>query len=132
VNALLRLLIAAAVLAASCAQENPYLSSPAATASLAPPPAAPAAGCQPDPVKLCTAAGAQKAPGAAAMAPPYGTSAALPETVLFDIPGGPTIQVMCYYNPQRTEISRAEISSEQSLDALAIKFLRDNNLCAGA
>ena len=113
---------------ASCASQGTGASAPAAAAPAASA-AAPTAACDPDPVKICQALGGkQQAPAATAMGVPYG-STNLPETLLLDVPGGPTIQVTCYYNPQRTGVLRAELSSP--VDANGVKYLREKNFCRG-
>jgi hypothetical protein len=113
---------------ASCGSQGTGASPPAATAP-ATSAAAPTGACEPDPVKICEALGGkQQAPAATAMGAPY-ASTNLPETLLLDVPGGPTIQVMCYYNPLRTGILRAELSSP--VDANGIRYLREKNFCRG-
>jgi hypothetical protein len=98
----------------------------------APAASAPVAACEADPSKICLAISAAKqpSPAATAMGAPYASSN-LPETLLLDIPGGPTIQVMCYYNPQHSALLRAELSSEQQLDEVGVKYLREKKFCRG-
>ncbi|MGH7947820.1 MAG: hypothetical protein ACREQF_01140, partial [Candidatus Binataceae bacterium] len=97
--------------------------------------AAPAAAtaCEPDASKICLAISATSKPSPAvtSMGTPYASSN-LPETLVLDIPGGPTIQVMCYYNPQHSALLRAELSAQPKLDDAGVKYLREKKLCRGA
>ncbi len=62
----------------------------------------------------------------------YGaTQSEMPSTARVEIPGGPAVQAMCYYDPQHKTISRADWSASAQLDANAIAYLKSKNFCAG-
>jgi hypothetical protein len=94
--------------------------------------AAPSGGCTVDPMKICAQA---QAAGALEAAPaPRGmgaTQAAMPRTARVEIPGGPTVQAMCYYDPQHNSVTRADWTATATLDAKAIAYLQSKKLCAG-
>jgi hypothetical protein len=124
--------IAAIAFAAASATIGGCAASPAAP-QVAPPvaAAAPAGGCTVDAMKICNDA---QAAGTLTAAPAMGmgaTQAALPRTARVEIPDGPTVQAMCYYDPQHTTVTRADWTATATLDAKAIDYLRNKKLCAG-
>jgi hypothetical protein len=110
---------------------------PAAQGSAAPPAAVArggaqaAAGCNIDAMKICQSAASEGTLEAPPQAGGYGgTRAAMPSTARIAIPGGPTVQAMCYYNPQRTALAKADSTVSAPLDANAVAFLKSKDLCA--
>jgi hypothetical protein len=93
--------------------------------------AAPGGGCTVDAMKICKDA---QAAGTLEAAPAMGmgaTQAAMPRTAHLEIPGGPTVQAMCYYDPQHNTVTRADWTATATLDAKAIAYLQSKKLCAG-
>lgn len=126
--------IAAVSVALSACATSPAASQsrPASSAATAAPAAAaaPAGECKVDAMKICTDA---QAAGTLESPPTMGggsTQAMLPRTARLQIPGGPAIQAMCYYNPQRRSVTRAEWTATATLDANAIAYLKSKKLCA--
>jgi hypothetical protein len=118
---------AAAAILSGCA------ASPAAAPQGAPPlaAAAPAGGCTVDAMKICKDA---QAAGTLEAAPAMGMGSmqsALPRTARVEVPGGPTVQAMCYYDPQHSTVTRADWTATATLDAKAIAYLQSKKLCAG-
>ncbi len=116
---------------AACASSAPATTVAASEAGGA------AAECKIDAVKICQTAGGGGAPAknAPQMAMPqtggYGTSsAALPETIEFTIPAGPTLQLMCYYDPQHTKVTRADVANQVAMTPSTVKYLKDQGFCA--
>ncbi|HXW85289.1 MAG TPA: hypothetical protein VEJ86_12840, partial [Candidatus Binataceae bacterium] len=117
-----------ALLLVSC---TPQAQPPQAPA--APPQAASASGsdCKIDAAKICNSA---MSAGTVAWAPSMAyapSSNQLPGTARIEIQNGPTVQVMCYYNPQRTALTSADYNVSRPLDANAVAFLRSKGYCAG-
>lgn len=107
------------------------------TAANTAPPAATAAdtgGCQIDAAKICQATGPKADTGSAMTMPPavsYGPApGTLPQTVQFDIPAGPSLQVMCYYDPQHGGVSHADLANAPPMTPATVKYLRDQHFCA--
>ncbi len=96
--------------------------------------AAPAGDCKIDAVKMCQAASGNPQPSTVPKATGMGygaSSGTMPDTIQFDIPNGPSLQLMCYYDPQHTAITRAEIANEVAMSAATVKYLRTQKFCAG-
>jgi hypothetical protein len=119
--------------ASACASSAPQttVSAPAAEAG------GPAAECKIDAVKICQATGgssaAAKNPAPMAMGQTGGygaSSATMPDTVEFTIPAGPTLQLMCYYDPQHTKVTRADVANQVAMSSSTVKYLRDQGFCA--
>jgi hypothetical protein len=114
----------------ACASSAPAttVSAPAAEAG------APPAECKVDAVKICQAEGggaAAKNPAPMAMGQMgYGASSAtMPDTIEFSIPAGPTLQLMCYYDPQHTRVTRADVANQVAMSASTVKYLKDQGFC---
>jgi hypothetical protein len=104
----------------------------------APPPSpaaatqAPAGECSVDAKKICETARAAGSLEAPPKTMGYGPSqSGLPSTARVEIPGGPVVQAMCYYDPQRSTLNRADWTASAQLDAKALAYLKSKNLCAG-
>lgn len=85
--------------------------------------------CDVDTAKICTDA---QSTGTLEVPPPatgYGTPQSMPDTAHLAIPNGPTLQVMCYYNPQHTSVTRSDWTSSNALDDNAIGYLTSKGLC---
>jgi hypothetical protein len=88
-------------------------------------------GCTVDAMKICTQAQA----AGTLIAPPMSmgaasTQAAMPRTARVEIPDGPTIQAMCYYDPQHKRIARADWTATAPLDEKAAAYLKSQKLCS--
>jgi hypothetical protein len=123
---------AAVAIAALAAIVGGCAASPAAPQG-APPvaAAAPAGGCTVDAMKICKDA---QAAGRLEAAPAMGMGSmqsALPRTARIEIPGGPSVQAMCYYDPQHNTVTRADWTATATLDAKALAYLQSKKLCAG-
>lgn len=97
---------------------------PAASAALA-------SGCTVDAMKICKeaqSAGTLEAPKTMGMST---TRAMLPRTARVQIPGGPVVQAMCYYEPGNNTVTRADWTSTATLDANAVAYLKSKKLCTG-
>jgi hypothetical protein len=126
------LLIAAATCIASCSStpaQPPQMEltniqlSPAAVGS-----------CKIDAVKMCQVTeGAPASPAAAQNASiPVSSSYGppnLPDTVEFQIPAGQAIKLMCYYDPQRTSIYRADATAESPLTGNSVEYMKQRGFC---
>src|SRR5580658_10603401 len=125
--------IATAVLAASIAMGAGGCASSTASPAVAPAASADAGTCKIDPVKICEATNGRQASTTPAPSAPtmgmYGSQAIPPETVQFEVPLGPTIQVMCYYDPQHATVSRADVANQPALTSDTVKYLRDHHFC---
>jgi hypothetical protein len=124
--------LAAFAFAAASATVGGCAASPAAPQG-APPVAAasPAGGCTVDAMKICKDA---QAAGTLEAAPAMGMGSmqsALPRTARVEIPDGPTVQAMCYYDPQHATVTRADWTATATLDAKAIGYLQNKKLCKG-
>jgi hypothetical protein len=119
--------------AAAAAMISGCSASPAASRSAQPAAAAaPAGGCTVDAMKICKEAEAAGTLEAAPMTMgAASTQAALPRTARIEIPGGPAVQAMCYYDPQHKTVTRADWTATATLDAKAIAYLKDKKLCTG-
>ncbi|HEY6417880.1 MAG TPA: hypothetical protein VIX59_02660 [Candidatus Binataceae bacterium] len=128
--------IASMVLAASIAAWAGGCASNTANNASSSPATAEAGGCKIDPVKICEASSGRHASTAPMPSAPtmgmYGSRAIPPETVQFEVPLGPTIQVMCYYDPQHATVSRADIANQPALTPDTVKYLRDHHFCAAS
>jgi len=116
-------MFAAALLLFGCAAQT-NSSAPGAAASSA------AGSCNVDSVKVCTEA--QTAGTLEAPQPAVGyttTQSAMPDTAHLAIPNGPTVQVMCYYNPQHTSLGKTDWTSSSELDANATQYLQSKGYC---
>jgi hypothetical protein len=117
---------AVAMLVFACASQNS--SAPQAVAGV---PSRDAT-CNIDARKMCAAI--DKGPGGntAASAPPlsqsYGT-ATMPDSLDFQIPAGPEVRLMCYFDPQHLTIARADATPKTPLDANAVKYLKEQGFC---
>jgi hypothetical protein len=120
-------MVAMAAAFAGCAE-------PAAASAPHPVAAAPssAGGCSVDAKKICEAARAAGTLEAPPKPMGYGPSQyGMPSTARVEIPGGPVVQAMCYYDPQRSTLGRADWTASAELDANALAYLKSKNLCAG-
>jgi hypothetical protein len=62
----------------------------------------------------------------------YGTSqGTMPDTARVAVPNGPTVQVMCYYDPQHKSLAHSDSTSSSAIDAGAAAFLKSKGYCAG-
>ncbi|MGO9606997.1 MAG: hypothetical protein ACLQAT_27005 [Candidatus Binataceae bacterium] len=116
-------MFAGALLLFGCAAQT----NTGATVSSAP---SDAGGCNVDGVKVCTEA--QSAGALEAPPPAVGyttTQSAMPDTAHLVIPNGPTVQVMCYYNPQHTSLGKTDWTSSSALDANATQYLQSKGYC---
>jgi len=120
------LMIAAASLMSACAGQNP--------------PAPPAVGgtestdatCNIDARKMCAAIDKGSRGAAAASAPPLSQSyagAAMPDSIDFQLPTGPEVRLMCYFDPQHVTVARADATPKAPLDANAVKYLKAQGFC---
>ena len=106
-------------------------SAPANTVSQSGTAQAMASGCRVDTAKICEdarSAGTLEAPPA-----PLGyvaSQSTMPDTAHVAIPNGPSLQVMCYYNPQHSALSRSDWNSSAPLDSGAASFLKTKGYCA--
>jgi hypothetical protein len=95
---------------------------------------APAGDCKIDAVKICQTEGGGAAKNPEPMAAGqmgYGASSAtMPDTIEFSIPAGPTLQLMCYYDPQHSKVMRADIANQVAMNAATVKYLKDQGFCA--
>ncbi len=125
------LLIAAATCIASCSStpaQPPQMElaniqlSPAAVGS-----------CKIDAVKMCQVTeGAPASPAAQNASTPVSSSygpSNLPDTVEFQIPAGQAIKLMCYYDPQRTSIYRADATEESPLTGNSVEYMKQRGFC---
>ncbi len=124
------LIVAALTGITSCSSNNAQSpGSNLANVQLSP---APAGSCQIDAVKMCQVTG-----GLAAPAPHPATTLAaspsglptIPESVEFQIPMGQTIKLMCYYDPQRTSIYRADASADAALTGNSVEYMKKQGFC---
>ncbi len=122
-----------AVCLSACASQP--ASAPAAAAPATPAASSARGDCQIDPIKICQATqGSSKAQEQKVMpAMPMGTYGASPvappETIQFDIPNGPSLQVMCYYNPQHTAVTRADLATQVAQTSDTVTYLRKQGFC---
>ena len=90
--------------------------------------------CKIDAVKMCQVTeGAPASPAAAQnasirMPSSYGPPN-LPDTVEFQIPAGQAIKLMCYYDPQRTSIYRADATAESPLTGNSVEYMKQRGFC---
>jgi hypothetical protein len=130
VTALASIAAAIAFAMSACAS-----SAPATTVSAPAEAGGPAAECKIDAVKICQTTGASgtaKSPAPMAMGQMgYGaTSATMPDTIEFTIPAGPTLQLMCYYDPQHSKVTRADVANQVAMTPSTVKYLKDQGFCA--
>jgi hypothetical protein len=106
-------------------------SAPPATASMPTLTVAPAGSCNIDAMKMCQTTDAGPASSAPSSAPaaPYGAST-MPDSVEFQIPAGQTIRLMCYFNPQRTALVRADATPLSELTTNSVDYLKAQGFCA--
>lgn len=108
---------------AGCAAQGgaaPQPNSPAAAASTK---------CTLNTAKVCA-----DSQGAGTLEPPprsmgYAMPQNMPDTAHLAIPNGPTLQVMCYYNPQHTSLSNSDWNSSAGLDDNAAAYLASKGYC---
>lgn len=126
------LLIAAATCIASCSStpaQPPQMElaniqlSPAAVGS-----------CKIDAVKMCQVTEGSPASPTAEQNASIPTSSSygppnLPDTVEFQIPAGQAIKLMCYYDPQRTSIYRADATAETPLTGNSVEYMKQRGFC---
>jgi hypothetical protein len=121
----------AAVLIAAATLGGCATSPASSQGAAAPAAAAPAGGCTVDAMKICKDA---QSAGTLEAAPTMGMGSmqsALPRTARVEVPGGPTVQAMCYYDPQHSSVTRADWTATATLDANAVAYLQSKKLCAG-
>jgi hypothetical protein len=122
------LVIAAAIamLLSACASQNPP-APPAVTGA----PSTDAT-CNIDARKMCAAidkgAGGNTTSSAPPLSQSYGT-AAMPDSIDFQIPAGPEVRLMCYFDPQHVTVARADATPKSPLDANAVKYLKEQGFC---
>jgi hypothetical protein len=114
--------------ASSATARQTIVSAPATQAG------APAGACKIDAVKICQTAGGGAAKNPEPMAAGqmgYGASSAtMPDTIEFSIPAGPTLQLMCYYDPQHSKVTRADVANQVAMTSATVKYLKDQGFCA--
>jgi hypothetical protein len=123
------LLAAIAIWSAACSSNTAQTPNPA-SAQISP---APGGNCQIDAMKMCqvTEGGSAKvsqqaaAPSASSYGPPN-----MPDSVEFQIPAGQAIKLMCYYDPQRTSIYRADATPEDALTGNSVDYLKKQGFCS--
>ncbi len=117
-------LCAAMMLIGGCAGQN-------AAAPAAAPASQAVAGCNLDMAKICSEA---KSAGTLEAAPaPMGyvaSQSTMPDTAHVAIPNGPTLQVMCYYNPQHSSLAKTDWTSSSALDQGAVGYLKGKGYCS--
>jgi hypothetical protein len=115
-----------AMLIAGCA--NQQTSAPPAVAGTP----ATDASCNIDARKMCAAIDKGSAAASSSSPPPlqqsYG-SAAMPDSIDFQIPAGPAVRLMCYFDPQHVTVARADATPKTPLDANAVKYLKEQGFC---
>lgn len=88
--------------------------------------------CNIDARKMCAAIDKGAASTSSSSAPPlsqsYG-SAAMPDSIDFQIPAGPEVRLMCYFDPQHVTVARADATPKVPLDANAVKYLKEQGFC---
>ncbi len=88
--------------------------------------------CNIDARKMCAAIDKGAASTSSSSAPPlsqsYG-SAAMPDSIDFQIPAGPEVRLMCYFDPQHVTVARADATPKTPLDANAVKYLKEQGFC---
>lgn len=91
---------------------------------------APAGSCTIDAMKMCQVTDASPSSAAPSTAPaaPYGAST-MPDSVEFQIPAGQTIRLMCYFNPQRTGLVRADATPLSELTTNSVDYLKAQGFC---
>ncbi len=94
-------------------------------------PAAGAADCAVNTVKICGDAqnGGTLEPPPAPMGY-VASQSTMPDTARIAIPNGPTVQVMCYYNPQHTSLAKSDWTSSTALDQSAVGYLKSKGYCS--
>jgi hypothetical protein len=92
---------------------------------------APAGSCTIDAVKICQmVSGGTISPASisATSAATTGT-AAMPDSIDFQIPAGQTLRLMCYYDPQHKTIARADATPESALTTNSVEYLKAQGFC---
>jgi hypothetical protein len=122
------LIFAAAIVSqlAACASQQ----TPAATPAVAGTPSTDAT-CNIDARKMCAAidkGAASTSSSQPPLAQSYG-SAAMPDSIDFQIPAGPEVRLMCYFDPQHVTVARADATPKTPLDANAVKYLKEQGFC---
>ncbi len=124
------LIVAAATGITSCSSHNPQSpGSNLANVQLSP---APAGSCQIDAVKICQVTGGLAAPAPHPATTPAASPSGLPsipESVEFQIPMGQTIKLMCYYDPQRTSVYRADAAADAALTGNSVEYMKKQGFC---
>ena len=100
---------------------------------MAAPGAVEATGCKIDSAKICqdaksggTLEESERPMGMASTM----NQAELPSTARLEIPNGPTLQAMCYFDPRHTTLAKSDVTPSAPLDANAVAYLRGKGLCA--
>ena len=120
------LVVVCVVLMSGCAGQS---NSPAQ--GTAPTPVASTGACNLDAARICSdsqKSGTLEAPRATGYATAGST---MPDTARVEIPNGPTVQVMCYYNPQHTALGRTDWTSSAAIDASSASYLKSKGYCGG-
>ena len=87
--------------------------------------------CNIDARKMCAAldkGAASTAPSSQPLSQSYG-SAVMPDSIDFQIPAGPEVRLMCYFDPQHVTVARADATPKVPLDANAVKYLKEQGFC---
>jgi hypothetical protein len=89
--------------------------------------------CKIDAIKMCQVTeGSPASPAAQNASVPMPSSYGppnLPDTVEFQIPAGQAIKLMCYYDPQRTSIYRADATAESPLTGNSVEYMKQRGFC---
>ncbi len=124
------LIVAALTSITSCSSQNAQSpGSNLANVQLSP---APAGSCQIDAVKMCQVTGGLAAPAPHTATTPAASPNALPsipESLEFQIPMGQTIKLMCYYDPQRTSVYRADAAPDAALTGNSVEYMKKQGFC---
>jgi hypothetical protein len=124
------LIAAAATSIASCSSNKTQSpGSNLASVQLSP---APAGSCEIDAVKICRVTGGLAAPAPNPATTPAASPNGLPsvpESVEFQIPMGQTIKLVCYYDPQRTSVYRADASADAALTGNSVEYMKKQGFC---
>jgi hypothetical protein len=89
--------------------------------------------CQIDAVKMCQATEGSSASSTATQNPTIPMSSYgppnVPDSVEFQIPAGQAIKLMCYYDPQRSSIYRADATAESPLTGNSVEYMKQRGFC---
>jgi hypothetical protein len=86
-----------------------------------------AGSCKIDAIKMCQEEGGGPPPASAATS--YGPPN-MPTSVEFQIPAGQAIKLMCYYEPQRNTVYRADATPEAALTENSVEYMKKQGFCA--